>query len=65
MALCHLQRAVDEGWREFWRTGHDPAMEQIVKHKSFQTMMAGLENRLSIIREQFAIETEFDGGWGA
>lgn len=65
MALIHLQRAVDEGWREFWRTGHDPAMEQIVKHKSFQTMMAGLENRLSIIREQFAIETEFDGGWGA
>jgi hypothetical protein len=28
-------------------------------------MMAGLQNRLSIIREQFAIETEFDGGWGA
>ncbi|MDG1206633.1 MAG: tetratricopeptide repeat protein, partial [Pseudomonadales bacterium] len=65
MALIHLQRAVDEGWREFWRTGHDPAMELIINHKSFQTMMAGLQNRLSIIREQFAIETEFDGGWGA
>lgn len=64
MALIHLQRAVDEGWREFWRTGHDPVLEQIINHKPFQTMMAGLENRLNIIREQFSIETEFDGGWG-
>lgn len=58
-ALIHLQRAVDEGWREHWRPAVDPMMRELNSDPIFQVMMAGLENRLAIIRDQFLMEAEF------
>ncbi|MFT4798172.1 MAG: TolB-like protein/Tfp pilus assembly protein PilF [Candidatus Azotimanducaceae bacterium] len=58
-ALIHLQRAVDEGWREHWRPTVDPMMNVLKSDATFQIMMAGLENRLAIIRDQFQMEAEF------
>ena len=58
-ALIHLQRAVDEGWREHWRPAVDPMMRELNSDPTFQVMMAGLENRLAIIRDQFLMEAEF------
>tara|TARA_R110002072_G_scaffold1369_6_gene11250 strand:- start:5982 stop:8225 length:2244 start_codon:yes stop_codon:yes gene_type:complete len=62
-ALIHLQRAVDEGWREHWRPGFDPIMQTYESNPVFVTMMAGLENRLTIIRDQFEMEAEFAMGF--
>lgn len=58
-ALIQLQRAVDEGWREHWRPTVDPMMNELKSDPIFQVMMAGLENRLAIIRDQFLMEAEF------
>jgi TolB-like protein/cytochrome c-type biogenesis protein CcmH/NrfG len=58
-ALIQLQRAVDEGWREHWRPTVDPMMKALNSDPTFQVMMAGLENRLAIIRDQFLMEAEF------
>jgi len=50
---------VDEGWRERWRPKVDPMMNELKSDPIFQVMMAGLENRLAIIRDQFQMEAEF------
>ncbi|MFT5100278.1 MAG: TolB-like protein/cytochrome c-type biogenesis protein CcmH/NrfG [Planctomycetaceae bacterium] len=62
-ALIQLQRAVDEGWREHWRPAVDPMMSELKSDQTFQVMMAGLENRLAIIRDQFQMEAEFAMGY--
>ena len=62
LALILLQRAVDQGWREYWRPINDPAMQNIQADRFFLTMMAGLENRLAIIRDQLELEAEFAMG---
>ncbi len=62
LALIHLQRAVDGGWREHWRPALDPAMVRIHGDRFFTAMMAGLENRLAIIRDQLRLEAEFAMG---
>lgn len=62
LALIQLQRAVDEGWREHWRPVNDPAMQHIQTDRFFVNMMAGLENRLAIIRDQLRLEAEFAMG---
>jgi hypothetical protein len=61
--LIQLQRAVDEGWREHWRPAVDPMMSELKSDQTFQVMMAGLENRLAIIRDQFQMEAEFAMGY--
>ncbi len=63
VALIYMQRAVDEGWREYWRPAFEPALEDFMSQKPFQAMMAGLETRLDIIREQFKMEEQFAAGW--
>jgi tetratricopeptide (TPR) repeat protein len=63
IALGHLQRAIDEGWREHWKPGYEPAMQSLVTRQSFQTMLAGLEIRMDIIRKQFEMEAQFAAGW--
>jgi len=63
MALIHMQSAVDEGWREYWRPQFEPALVRLISQKPFQAMMAGLETRLNIIREQFEMEAQFATGW--
>ena len=62
-ALIQLQRAVDEGWREHWRPTVDPMMNKLKLDPIFQVMMAGLENRLAIIRDQFQTEADFAMGF--
>jgi tetratricopeptide (TPR) repeat protein len=62
LALIQLQRAVDEGWREHWRPSMDPAMANLQSERFFTTMMAGLESRLAIIRDQLRLEAEFAMG---
>lgn len=59
-AMIYTQRAVDEGWREHWRPGFDPIMSGVVKTQRFQTMMGALDNRLSIIRDQFELDAMFE-----
>jgi tetratricopeptide (TPR) repeat protein len=63
MALNHLQRAIDEGWREHWKPGYEPAMQVLLSKQPFQKMLAGLETRMDIIRKQFEMEAEFAAGW--
>jgi TolB-like protein/Tfp pilus assembly protein PilF len=62
LALIQLQRAVDEGWREHWRPANDPALKEIQSDRFFINMMAGLESRLAIIRDQLRLEAEFAMG---
>ncbi|MCB1691549.1 MAG: tetratricopeptide repeat protein [Pseudomonadales bacterium] len=59
LALINLQRAVDEGWTEFWRPGLDPVFAGLVKADALEAMMAGLETRMNLMREQFAFEESF------
>ena len=63
MALYHLQRAVDEGWREHWRPGAEPIFQELVNDPNFQSMMAGLETRMNIMREQLMLASSFDSDW--
>jgi len=63
MALFHLQRAVDEGWREHWRPGVEPIFQELVNDTNFQSMMAGLETRMNIMREQLMLASSFDSDW--
>lgn len=62
-SLVLLQRAVDEGFREQWQPTSDPVLRDLQENQLFQTMMAGLENRLAIIQEQFQMEAEFAMGF--
>ncbi|HIG40622.1 MAG: tetratricopeptide repeat protein [bacterium] len=62
-ALISLQRAIDEGWREHWKPGFDPAMQGLMSKRPFQAMLAGLETRMDIIREQFEMDAQFATGW--
>lgn len=62
LALITLQRAVDEGWREHWRPALDPALKSVQADRFFVAMMAGLESRLAIIRDQLRLEAEFAMG---
>jgi len=64
LALIHLQRSVDEGWRQHWRPYVEPCLKDLLKEQAFVGMMQGLAIRLQLIREQIAFEAEFDEGWG-
>ncbi len=63
MALVHMQRAVDEGWRQHWRPGVEPILAKLNQQKSFMAMMAGLETRMAIMREQHTLAAAFDSDW--
>lgn len=62
-ALIHLQRAIDEGWRQHWRTRVEPIIDDLRDDESFQSMMAGLETRMDIMREQLTLADAFDSSW--
>lgn len=59
MALINLQRAANEGWRDYWLPSLDPAFESIRKTRELQTMMAGIETQMDLMRDQFAFERSF------
>lgn len=63
MSLVHLQRAVDHGWRQHWRPFIDPALASVLDNLNFQSMMAGLEARMNLMREQLAFEESFRDNW--
>jgi len=63
LALIHLQRAVDEGWREHWRPMVEPVMAGLVKEPAFDAMMQGLTTRMDLIREQIAFDESFESDW--
>lgn len=62
-ALIHLQRAVDEGWRQHWRPTVEPCLAGLIDAPAFAAMMQGLATRLELIREQIAFDESFDRGW--
>ena len=55
-ALRHLQRAIDEGWRQHWRPLVEPALDQLRQNAGFSAMMAGLATRMQVMREQLALD---------
>jgi tetratricopeptide (TPR) repeat protein len=59
LALIHLQRAVDEGWRQHWRPAAEPCLSELLKLPNFQPMMAGLAARMDLMREQLAFDSSF------
>ena len=63
MALIHLQRAVDEGWRQHWRPYVEPCLQNLLEEQAFIGMMQRLAARMQLIREQIEFEAEFDEGW--
>ena len=59
MALVHLQRAVDEGWRQHWRPTVEPSLSSLWEDGDFRAMMAGLQTRMDVMRRQIDAEEEF------
>ena len=57
LALLHLQRAIDEGWRQHWRPFVEPCLADLLELDTFKSMMAGLAARMQLMGEQL----EFDG----
>ncbi|MBS01672.1 MAG: hypothetical protein CMQ24_03065 [Gammaproteobacteria bacterium] len=47
-ALRHIQRAIDEGWRQHWRPHVEPALAELRDDRDFQAMMSGLETRMRV-----------------
>jgi TolB-like protein/Flp pilus assembly protein TadD len=58
-----MQKAIDEGWRNFWLPGVDPLMQDFRADTAIQSMLAGLETRMSIIRQQFEVDAQFASRW--
>jgi len=65
MAIVHMQRAVDEGWRQHWRPGVEPILFELNHEKNFIQMMAGLETRMEIMREQLVLASAFASDWSS
>jgi tetratricopeptide (TPR) repeat protein len=63
MALINLQRAIDEGWRGHWLTRIEPSLGSLRNEPAFQSMIAGLQTRMDIMREQLALASAFDSDW--
>lgn len=59
MALIDLQRAVDEGWRDYWQPPLEPSLKGLIQDTEFQAMMAGVETRMNLIREQMGFDKSF------
>jgi TolB-like protein/tetratricopeptide (TPR) repeat protein len=63
LALIHLQRAVDEGWRQHWRPAVEPNLASLTLEPAFGAMMQGLTTRMDLIREQIAFDQSFERDW--
>ncbi|MDA9316151.1 tetratricopeptide repeat protein [Pseudomonadales bacterium] len=59
MALMSLQRGIDEGWVAFWQPPIEPILRDMAVQPEFQTMMAGLQTRINLSRDQYALEQSF------
>ena len=56
MAVISIQRAIDEGWTASWRLRFDPILQAMHGEEDLKAVIAGLETRLSLMREQLARE---------
>lgn len=63
MMLIHTQRAIDEGWRQYWRPGAEPILDGIWEGDAYQAMMSGLQTRMQLMRQQLSL-AETDDDWG-
>jgi TolB-like protein/tetratricopeptide (TPR) repeat protein len=63
MSLVHLQRAVDQGFRQHWRPLIDPALANVLADTYFQTMMSLLADSMNEMRETLAFEESFRDNW--
>lgn len=59
MALMNLQRAIDEGWVDHWQPQVEPALQGLLPQSDMQNMLAGLQTRLNLSREQYAFDKSF------
>jgi adenylate cyclase len=58
--LINTQRAIDEGWRQHWRPEVEPILNAVRHQPNFTAMMAGLQARMDIMREQAEFASFFD-----
>jgi len=63
MSLITLQRAIDEGWSQPLKTMEEPILQSLKSDENFKAMMAGLETRMTLMREQLAFEESFSSHW--
>lgn len=63
LGLVHFQRAIDEGWRHHWVTQVNPIFVSLEDDAAFQSMVAGLETRMDIMREQLVLASAFESDW--
>lgn len=63
LAKYHFQRAIDEGWRQLWVINSSPIKNLIKGDEDFEVMIASLENRLEMMREQLMLASAFDSNW--
>jgi TolB-like protein/Flp pilus assembly protein TadD len=63
LALITLQRAIDEGWTQPLRTKEEPILKALKDDINFKSMMAGLETRMNLMREQLVVEESFSNHW--
>ena len=59
----YLQRAVDEGWRQHWRSAIEPCFRELSGNAGFIALMDDLSVRMDLMREQIAFDAAFDSGW--
>jgi len=59
LALISLQRAIDEGFRNHWLLKTNPIFQQIEDRNEFKTMVAALDTKLQLMRDQLNFEASF------
>jgi TolB-like protein/tetratricopeptide (TPR) repeat protein len=59
LSLRSLQRAIDEGWFYSWQPQIEPALQNLRQQPDMVTMLAGLQTRLNLSREQYAFDKAF------
>ena len=59
MALITLQRAIDEGWTQPLRIKEEPILQTMKQDTNFKAMVAGLETKISLMRERLTFEERF------
>ena len=63
MALITLQRAIDEGWTQPLQIMEEPILRSLKSDSNFKAMLAGLETRMNLMREQLVFEESFNSHW--
>jgi TolB-like protein/tetratricopeptide (TPR) repeat protein len=59
LAMINVQRAINEGWNDYWVLGIEPVFAELREQERLKTMIAGVETRMEMIREEMAFEESF------